>query len=381
MKKSIIPFYIPTDQLIAKSIDCYLYDVEGKEYIDFEAGVWCANVGHNNERLNKVMKSQVDETIHHGYRFRNQSSERLAEKLNEKLEFEDGQSVFLSSGSEAVNLAITISRHITNREKILKINNSFVSAYGFGQLSPNNGYKVDIKFNDLDAIAQIDFEEIAAFILESGGASVEVVQFPDIEFVRKLVETAKENGAVFIVDEVTTGFGRTGEWFGFMHYDVKPDIVVTAKGLGNGFPISGVTINSGIVKILNRSPLNYLQSHINDPLGCAISLEVFQIIDDENLIVRCREVGLYFKKQLCLLKDKHTNKISEVRGRGLILALEFSEQVDGNWINNQLFDVGLLVGFKLNTLRLLPPLTIKVEDINKLITEIDRLLNSLPQTQ
>lgn len=375
MKESIIPFYMPTDQLVVKSKDCYQYDAEGKEYVDFEAGVWCANVGHNNQRLNEVMKTQVNDTIHHGYRFRNQSSERLAEKLNEKLGFDNGQSVFLSSGSEAVNLAITISRHITHRDKILKINNSFLSAYGFGQLSSDNRSKVDIKFNDFEAIAKIDFEEIAAFILETGGASVEVVRFPDIEFVRKLVETAKENGAILIVDEVTTGFGRTGEWFGFMHYGVKPDIVVTAKGLGNGFPISGVTINSGIAKLLSNNPLNYLQSHINDPLGCAISLEVFRIIDDENLIIRSREVGLYFKEQLCRLKDKHNNKINEVRGRGLILALEFSPQIDGELINKQLFDAGLLVGFKLNTLRFLPPLTIKLEDIDKLITEIDRLLN------
>jgi acetylornithine/N-succinyldiaminopimelate aminotransferase len=374
MIESLIPFYVPTEKLVEKAKDCRQYDSGGKEYIDFEAGVWCANVGHNHKRLITLIETQIKEIMHHGYRFRNRYSEELAEKLNNKFGFEGGQSVFLSSGSEAINLAITISRHLTKREKILKINNSFLSAYGFGQLSPENHYKIDIEYNNIDAISKINFKDIAAFILESGGASVDVVQFPGKEFVSKIVNASREQGALIIVDEVTTGFGRTGEWFGFMHYDIEPDIVVTAKGLGNGFPISGVTINSKLVKYLKQNPFSYLQSHINDPLGCAIGLEVIRIIEDEKLVEKSRETGNYFKGQLNYIKEKYPDKVREIRTRGLILALEFSKHVDGNLINNKLFDRGFLIGFKKNVLRFLPPLTIKFNDIDKFIKALDELL-------
>lgn len=374
MTKNLIPFYYPQENIIEKSKDCYLYDSNSKKFIDFEAGVWCANVGHNNDRLLKIIKKQITQCIHHGYLFRNHFSEELARRLNEKIGFEEGQSVFLSSGSEAVNLAATISRHLTNREKILKIDNSFLSAYGYGQLAATNKNKIDIRYNDIDFISKIDFDEVSGFILETGGASVDVVKFPDKIFVEQLVKEARKRGALIIVDEVTTGFGRTGKWFGFMHYDIKPDIVVTAKGLGNGYPISGVTISASVTKKLNEKPLSYLQSHINDPLGCAIGLEVISIIEDENLIERCRKIGAYFKNLIDSLKEKYPLQINNVRARGLILAIEFSDNINGNLINKELFDNGFIVGFKNNIIRLLPPLTIKKNDIDELIETIDRIL-------
>jgi acetylornithine/N-succinyldiaminopimelate aminotransferase len=373
--KDLIPFYQPKENIIEKSNDCYVYDSEGKKFIDFEAGVWCANVGHNNERLISVMERQIKDCIHHGYNFRNRFSEQLANKLHEKIGFDGGQSVFLSSGSEAVNLAATISRHLTGKAKLLKIDNSFLSAYGYGQISKENNHKVDIQYNSIDAISTINFDEVAGFILETGGASIDVVKFPDKEFVQNLIAEARKHETLIIVDEVTTGFGRTGKWFGFMHYNIKPDIIVTAKGLGNGYPISGVSINQNIAKKLNNKPLSYLQSHINDPLGCAIALEVINIIDDENLIEKSKMAGEYFKNRLESLKEKHPDKIYDVRGRGLILALEFSKQINGSLINKELFERGLVVGFKSNVIRLMPPLTIKSSDIDELIEAIDEILN------
>lgn len=372
MIKDLIPFYQPRDIIIEKSKDCYQYDMNNKRYIDFEAGVWCANVGHNNDRILKVIEKQIKDNIHHGYIFRNTFSEDLASKLHQLFGFNDGQSVFLSSGSESINLAGTISMHLTGRNKILKIDNSFLSAYGCAQISSTN--KEDIKYNDIEAIENINFNEIAGFILETGGASIEVVKFPDKEFVHKIILKAKENGVLIIVDEVTTGFGRTGKWFGFMHYDIEPDIVVTAKGLGNGFPISCVSINSTVGKRLRENPLNYLQSHINDPLGCAISLEVIKIIEQENLIEKSRESGDYFKSRLELLKERHSNKIIDIRCRGLMLGIELSKQLNGKLIFDALFDRGFIVGFKLNVIRLLPPLTIKNSDINEFVDSLDDLL-------
>jgi acetylornithine/N-succinyldiaminopimelate aminotransferase len=370
----IIPFYSHSEKVIVKSKDCYQYDSEGKEYIDFESGVWCTNVGHCNDRIAKVVANQATESVHHGYRFRNQHAEQLSTELQRLIGFQDGSSVFLSSGSEAVNMSIVLSRNLTGRNKILKIDNSFLSSYGFGQISKDNDSLVTVEFNNLDAIAKVDFNEIAALVLEVGGASVEMIQFPDFEFITQLTDTAKKNNCVIIAEEVTTGIGRLGKWFGFQHYNIIPDIVVTGKALGNGFPVSAVTVSSGIIERFNQNSFGYAQSHQNDPFGCAIGLEVIKIIQEEDLISRADTVGCYFKEQLEQVLNQHVDKVKEVRARGLMLALELKENIDGKRISDSLFEMGNVVGFKLNTFRFMPPLTIKIGDIDKMITQLNNLL-------
>lgn len=375
MIDDIIPFYRPSDRLITKSKDCYLYDSKGKEYIDFESGVWCANIGHSNDQIVKVLNNQVDISIHHGYKFRNQFAENLSVKLQRLIGFKNGSSVFLSSGSEAVNLSITLSRHLSGRKKILKIDNSFLSSYGFGQISDENDEMVTVKYNNIDSIANIDFTEIAAFVVETGGASVEMVRFPDSDFINHLIKKSVRNDCMIIANEVTTGMGRMGKWFGFQHYDFIPDIVVTGKGLGNGYPVSAITINSNISDRYNQNSFRYAQSHQNDPLGCAVGLEVIKFIEEKDLIENSRKVGAYFKDQLERLNKNYTDKLKEVRARGLMLALEFTNDYNGAFLSNQLFEAGFVTGYKLNTLRFLPPLTINELHIDKLINEIDRLLS------
>lgn len=376
MKNEIIPFYYPSDKVIVKSKDCYQYDSEGKEYIDFESGVWCANIGHCNERIAKVVEKQAKESVHHGYRFRNQFSEALSKELQRLIGFENGSSVFLSSGSEAVNLAITLSRSLTGRNKILKISNSYLSAYGFGQISKENENLVNVEFNDLNSIKNVDFNEISALVLETGGASVGMVRFPDFEFISQLIDNVTKNNCLVIAEEVTTGIGRLGKWFGFQHYDVMPDIVVTGKALGNGFPISAVTLSSDITEKFKQTPFAYAQSHQNDPFGCAIGLEVIKIIEETDLISISNTVGIYFKEQLELILSNHKDKVKEVRAGGLMLALEFKDDFDGKNISDLLFENGNVIGFKFNTLRFLPPLTIKISDIDKMIDSLNSLLTN-----
>lgn len=368
--------YNPTTKMLIKSKDCYQYDSDGKEYIDFESGVWCANIGHSNDRLIELIGEQIKKSIHHGYKFRNQFSEDLSERLNTLTGITNGASVFISSGSEAVNLSVSLSFHYTGRKKILKINNSYLSAFGFGQNSPNNDSIVNVQFNDIDSINTIDFKEISAFVLETGGASIDMVQFPEKNFISKIVDMATKNDCLIIADEVTTGIGRTGKWFGFQHYDIKPDIVVTGKGLGNGYPVSAVTANSKVTDYFNKNPFRYAQSHQNDPLGCAIGLEVLNIIEEEKLIDKCIETGEYFNLKLIQLAEKYPEKIKEIRARGLILALELKKDIDGDFIHTHLFGHGFVTGFKSNTFRFLPPFTIKQSDIDKLVTKLDDLLIS-----
>lgn len=374
MNKNIIPFYPTSKNIIEKSSGCYQFDSNGKEYIDFESGVWCTNLGHSHKRIVSVINEQVKTSIHHGYRFRNEKSEKLSNELQRLIGYENGASVFLSSGSEAVNLSISIAQRLTEKRKVLKISNSYLSAYGLGKIDQSNSNLVNVPFNDTEAIKEIDYKEICALVLETGGASVEMVQFPEYEFVNKLVETSIKNNLIIIAEEVTTGIGRLGNWFGFQNYNCKPDIVVTGKALGNGYPISAVTVNENILTLLKNNLFAYAQSHQNDPLGCAIGLEVIKVIKDELLIANCNKMGSHFTKELEKLRLTFPSEIKEIRSKGLMLALEFRDTYDGNKINKKLFELGFVFSFKQNTLRFLPPLIITENEINKLIESLEKTL-------
>lgn len=373
MTSSIIPLYKQIDKLIVKSKDCYLYDSDNKQYIDFESGDWAANLGHSNCRISDIIKNQANLLIHDGLRFRNKQSEDLSIRLLEKLSFNGGKSVFLNSGSEAVNLAITFAKNLTKRTKILKMDCSYLSAYGHGQIAANNKDLLNIGINNIDFISQIDFRDIAAFVFEPGNSS-SLIKYPNNDFINSIAFAIKQSGGLLIANEVTTGFGRTGKWFGFQHYDYTPDIVATGKALGNGYPISCVSITNEISALFDKSPFRYAQSHQNDPLGCAIGLEVINIIDSEGLIEQSFSKGHYFKEQLTNLQTEHKTIISDIRARGLMIAIEFSLLIDAERVYLQLIDNGLLVGQKENIIRFMPPLIIEEAHINKLIKMIEKII-------
>jgi acetylornithine aminotransferase len=375
MNSSIIPFYKQIAKVIVKSKGCYLYDSEGKQYIDFESGDWAANLGHSHDRINQVIKNQADKLIHDGLRFRNKESEDLSEKLLEKLDLKEGKSVFLNSGSEAVNLGITIAKNLTQRNKILKMDCSYLSAFGYGKISPDNTDLLNISIEDTDSISQFNFRGIAAFVFEPGNSS-SLIKYPSNGFIKAIALKVKQNGGMLMANEVTTGFGRTGKWFGFQHYDYNPDIVSVGKALGNGYPISGVSISQEISDLFNKSPFRYAQSHQNDALGCAVGLEVMKVFDDEKIVNNCFEKGLYFSDRLKMLQIKCPVKVKEIRARGLMLALEFYSNIDVEKIYLQLIDYGFLVGFKENVLRFMPPLVVENQHINSLIDAIEKILEN-----
>ena len=374
---SIIPFYTPFNKTLARASDCYLYDSDGKEYIDLEAGVWCANLGHNNPRISQVIIDQVCKCMHHGYSFSNDYAEKLSLLLNEKTGIQNGQSVFLSSGSEAVNLSVTLAMLLTGRNKMAKIDNSYLSAYGHGKISEKNPNLVNISYNDIESAENTDYSQIAALVLETGGASVDMVRFPEKLFIDTLVKKAREKGCIVIADEVTTGFGRLGKWFGFEHYEIKPDIVVTGKALGNGYPVSGVTVSREIAENFGKTPFRYAQSHQNDPLGCRIGAEVIIILETEKIIDSSFETGLYFKNQLEEFQMAYPDKVKEIRAKGMMLAVELFDNCNVQVLNKRLFEKGFVAGCKTNSLRFLPPLTIQNEHINKLISTLENLFTKI----
>lgn len=377
MKNPIIPLYKQTDRMIIRSENCSVYDSENKRYVDFESGDWSSNLGHSNPIINNRIKQQVDKLIHDGLRFRNKESEQLSLILLDKLGLTDGQCAFVSSGSEAVNLGISIAKKLTGRRKVLKMDCSYLSAFGHGQISENNSDLINISINDINAISTLNFEEIAVFVFEPGNSS-SLIKYPESEFIKAVASEIKKQNGLLMSNEVTTGFGRTGKWFGFQHYDYQPDIVSVGKALGNGYPISGVAISSTISELFLKSPFRYAQSHQNDALGCAVGLEVINTIEKQNLICKGFEKGEYFKHRLVELQTKHSD-IIEIRARGLMIAIELKTTENAEYIYNQLIENGFLVGIKDKTLRFMPPLIIEQKEIDNLIETIDKIETSKQQ--
>ena len=374
-ENSIIPFYQTSGKQIIKAEDCYLYDREGKKYTDFESGVWCANLGHCHKSINLVMEKQIREVIHLGIKFLNSQAEELSASLLDKLGMREGKSAFLSSGSEAVNLAITLAQKITDREKVLKLDTSFLSALGLGAISEGNKSLLNVPFDSAAYFSNIDFKEIAAFVLEPGTSSG-AIHFPSSGFIDAITAEVRKNGGLMIVDEVTTGFGRTGKWFGFQHYNLQPDIVAVGKALGNGYPVSAVAVTKKVSDLFDKHYFRYAQSHQNDPLGCAIGNEVLKLLSESGVVEQSQFKGRYFLAQLAQLKGNHSDKIKDVRGRGLMLGLELMPQIDVEKLNSALFDNGAVIGMKEKTLRFMPPLTIERMEIDNVVQMIDKLLKA-----
>jgi acetylornithine aminotransferase len=372
-QQNILSLHDAGSTVIVQAKDCYLYDIKGKQYTDFEAGVWCAILGHCNATISAVMGKQSSEVFHLGYRFVNDLPAKLSYELVTMLRLQGGKVVFLSSGSEAVNLAITIAREITGRQKILTIENSYLSAYGHAADTTTNSQVSSIANDDYRALKQIDFSGLAAFIFEPGTSSG-MIHFPTREFISAIGEKAGKNKCPVIIDEVTTGFGRTGSLFGYEHYDLKPDMVACGKGMGNGYPVSAVVVSAAVSSKIEAADFRYVQSHQNDPLGCAVALKVIDIIRQEDLVRRGRESGKLFRELLDVLAEKFT-EIIEVRSRGLMLAVEFRPGFDILHLWKQLLDKGFVTGRKNNMLRFMPPLTIKESDIIRLVKAMEESMS------
>ena len=370
------------DASVVRGEGCYVYDDQGNKYVDFEAGVWSAALGHSHPRVNETLHKQVDQIMHLGYRYQNPIVEAAARVLLEAVNFDSGKCIFLSSGSEAVEFAVQITRRITNRPLLLTLSGSYLGAYGSAGKRDSEEWSVLDWSNcqactttactpDCKVMADIPLDRIGGFVMEAGSSWV---RLPPPHLIQTLERRIREHGGLVVANEVTTGLGRTGKWFAYEHYCLKPDIVSVGKHLGNGYPVSAVAMTKPIGRLLERDSLRYAQSHQNDALGCAVASTVIGTLRDEGLVERSKKVGQIFKERLFALQRQHTS-IREVRGIGLMLAIELQD-CDISTIHRELFDRGYLVGFSplANILRFFPPLTINIEDIDRMVNALDEVL-------
>jgi acetylornithine aminotransferase len=377
---------------IVRAQDCRLYDARGRSFVDFEAGVWCAALGHGHPRISEVIRTQSGEIMHLGYRYTHNIMESAAAEVLDTLGLPEGKCVFLSSGSEAVEFGVQVARRLSGKPRLLTLADAYLAAFGSaGRKHPAEWHSMT--WDDCQACARgeecgpdcdrwrdIPWTDIGGLVFEPGNSGG-LVRLPPVKVVQALARQVRAQGGLVVVDEVTTGLGRTGAWYGFRHYGLEPDIVALGKGLGNGYPVSAVALTHQIADRLEQIDFRYAQSHQNDPLGCAVAREVVRVLRDEELVARSHRLGSRWWAELQHMAAHH-DSIREARGLGLMLAVEFTADSPAfslDYVYRQLLDGGFIAGYKpaARLLRFYPPLTIGEGDIDRLLAELDRILSNL----
>jgi acetylornithine aminotransferase len=374
---------------IVKGEGCYLHDADGRKYLDMESGIWCLPLGHCHPQINDAIQAQAAILAHSGYCYANAVMEKSSKAVLDILNMPDGKCVFLSSGSEAVEFGVQALRKITGRPLILTLSDSFLGSYGsVGSKRKDEWHLFDWqectvcnsseKCNpECRYFEQIPFDRIGGFVFEPGSSSG-LVRFPPKSFIQNIVKFIRQHDGFIQINEITTGLGRTGKWFGFQHYDINPDIVSMGKGLGNGYPVSAIAMTPEIIDYLNKMSFYYYQSHQNDPLGCAVAIAVINILQKENIIEKSNTVADYFFDRLQQLKQKYSS-IQVIRGRGLMFAIEFEKTLADEVLSDlyvQCIKRGFILAKRpgLNVFRLDPPLIIQKEDIDHFLQTFEQLL-------
>lgn len=361
----------------------YLYDFNNRKYLDFVSGIGVCILGHSHPRIVKVIKSQAERLLHTSNLYHIYWQTRLAEELVKKTF--DSKVFFSNSGAEANECAIKLSRiwgkkNKNGAYKIITFKNSFhgrtlATLTATGQKKYQKGFSPLVsgfnyaKFNDIESVKKIISKDTVAIMLEPIQSEAGVIP-AEKDFLKKLQQLCNKNKILLIFDEVQTGLGKTGKLFAYQFYNVIPDILTTAKGLCNGLPI-GVTIAKKNIGIVFEYGM-HASTFGGNPLVCAVGCKVLEILN-KKFLENLQRKGNYFKTKLLELKKIYPEKISDVRGYGLILAIEFKKPIDG--IQEKALNNGLLINVvHKKIIRFLPPFIVTENEIDYVIDILKKIL-------
>ncbi len=381
--KYVIANYGRLPRVITKGEGCYLYDADGNKILDMFPGWAVSGLGHCHPRVVEALRKQAGELLHIDNTFYSEPQGMLAKLLSERAF--GGKCFFCNSGAEANEAALKLARLHTAQEKykFITAEGSFhgrtfatVTATaqpkyheGFLPLLPGFAY---VPFNDVAALESAFSDEVAAVMVEpiqgEGGINVATVEY--LEAIRRLCD---ENGAVMILDEVQTGIGRTGKWFGYQHFDVEPDIITMAKALGGGVAIGAMMAREEIAASL--VPGKHASTFGGNCLACAAGIAVIEAIEEDKLLENAAELGQYTKARLEQLKQKHFI-IDSVRGIGLMIGIQLTSP--GSNIVDKCLEKGLRINCTSGTvLRFMPAMITTKEQIDQAIEILDGVMSDL----
>ena len=354
-----------------------VWDIDGNEYVDMFAGIAVNCLGHNHPKLVKAIQDQAEKLIHISSIYYNEPALIYAKRLVEMTSFD--RIFYANSGAEANEGAIKLAVKYTGKSEVISTVESFhgrtiMTLAATGHEHYHEPFKcilpkgfINVPYNDLEAIKEAVTENTAAIIVEpiqgEGGVNV-----PDIEYLKGIEKICKENDIVFIVDEVQTGFGRCGTLFAHELFDVKPDIMTMAKGIGGGVPMGGILATEKVASAF--VPGDHGTTFGGGPLVAAAANAVLDAFDEENILDNVNEVGEYFISELKKL-DKEI--IADVRGKGLMVGIELTKP--GAEYVDKLREAGFLINCTADkVLRFVPPLTITKSEIDQFVKALDEIL-------
>jgi acetylornithine/N-succinyldiaminopimelate aminotransferase len=379
--KYVIANYGRLPRVITKGEGCYLYDADGNKILDMFPGWAVSGLGHCHPRVVEALRKQAGELLHIDNTFYSEPQGILAKLLSERAF--GGKCFFCNSGAEANEAALKLARLHTAQEKykFITAEGSFhgrtfatVTATaqpkyheGFLPLLPGFSY---VPFNDVTALKSAFSDEVAAVMVEpiqgEGGINVATP-----EYLRAIRGLCDENGAVMILDEVQTGIGRTGKWFGYQHFDVEPDIITMAKALGGGVAIGAMMAKEEIAASL--VPGKHASTFGGNCLACAAGIAVIEAIEEDNLLENAAELGRYAQEKLEQLKQKHFI-IDSVRGIGLMIGVQLTSP--GNEIVDKCLEKGLRINCTSGTvLRFMPAMIATKDQIDQAIEILNNVLS------
>lgn len=361
-----------------------LYDVEGKEYLDFAAGIAVFALGYGNETYNQTLKDQIDRLIHTSNLYYNEPMADAAEKLVKASGMD--KVFFTNSGTEAIEGALKAARKYAylrdghNDHEMIAMNHSFHGrSMGALSVTGNTHYQDPFRpliggirfanFNDLESVKAQVTEKTCAIILETvqgeGG-----IYPADPEFLKGVRALCDEKDILLILDEIQCGMGRTGSMFAWQQYGVKPDIMTCAKALGCGIPVGAFVLNQ---KTADHSlvPGDHGTTYGGNPLACAAVSAVFDIFEKEKIVDHVQQVSAYLEKRLDELVEKY-DFLTVRRGKGLMQGLVVSGRPVGEIVQQALKNGLLVITAGSDVLRMVPPLVITEADVDEMIEKLEK---------
>jgi len=360
---------------IVKGKGCHVWDEEGTEYLDLYGGHAVISIGHSHSHYVDMISKQVAQLGFYSNSVINKLQQQLAERLGKICGYDDYFLFLINSGAEANENALKLASFYNGRKRIISFGKSFHGRTSLAVEATNNpkiiapinanGHVTYLPLNDIAAMqAELKKGDVCAAIIE-GIQGVGGIQIPTDEFMHALRKACTESNAVLIVDEIQSGYGRSGKFFAHQYSGIKADIITVAKGIGNGFPMAGVIISPIFTPVYGQLGTTFGGNH----LACTAALAVLDVIEQEHLIENAAKVGNYLLTEL-----KKFPQIKEVRGRGLMIGLEFENPIKE--LRTQLLKKEhVFTGASgTNVLRLLPPLCLSMKEADTFLHRFRKVL-------
>jgi acetylornithine/succinyldiaminopimelate/putrescine aminotransferase len=369
----------------------WYWDLDGRRLIDCHCNGGVYNLGHRNPEIVSTLKKALDELDIGNHHLISEHRAQLAEKLAEVMPGDISRTVFGVGGGEAVDFAIKLARGYTGKKKVVYAKGGYHGHTGFALAAGDEQYKkpfeplapgfISVPFGDADAVEKAVDNDTAAVIFETIPATLGMPLPPD-DFFQRVREICDEKGALMIMDEVQTGLGRTGKMWGIEHYNVVPDVIVTAKGLSGGiYPISATCFKEGLDDFMMENPFVHVSTFGGSELGCVVANRVLEITSNPSFLENVNRMAGLLSDGLNSLMENF-DFICEIRQKGLFIGIKMSDRAFGPLLSIACYHNGILAVYANNdtsVLQLLPPLIITEENAGYILENLKRALEFASQ--